>query len=131
MSRKLKGVSIKERIGKEKAEEAKRKMIEGLTGMDYDEYLDTLSEKQKYHKKARHMSKKRNLSKLENHDKSGYELDHTYPVSKGFYSDVSLDSISSLDNLQYLPPKQNRKKSDSIPDKIPQIVKEEIKNEVQ
>jgi hypothetical protein len=120
------GRSYRERFGAEKAKKVKKKVIEGLTNMEYEKYMEKLSEKEKYTKRARYMSRKRNLSQLKHYNKSSYELDHIYPIVKGFYNDVPLEVISSIQNLQFLKQVENRKKNDSIPKSIPKIVEKEL-----
>lgn len=94
--------------------------------VSYEEYVNNLDEKEKYERKVRLKSKRKDLSSLKNHQKEEYELDHIFPVSKGFYRNVSIKAMSSIENLQYIPRKQNRTKSDNIPDNIPKIIKEEL-----
>lgn len=127
VKKRLGGKTWEERFGKEKAKRVRKKMIGELVDeVSYEEYVNNLDEKEKYERKVRLKSKRKDLSSLKNHQKEEYELDHIFPVSKGFYRNVSIKAMSSIENLQYIPRKQNRTKSDNIPDNIPKIIKEEL-----
>lgn len=68
----------------------------------------------KYKRQVWKITKAQNLKKLENFDKrafNGYHLDHKVSIWYGFKNRIDPKLIGSIDNLEFIPWKDNCKKS--------------------
>jgi hypothetical protein len=77
-----------------------------------------------YKKSVYRFTNAQNLSILENieyRSKSGYHLDHIFPISRGFCFNIPAELIGHIDNLIMIPAKENQEKSNSII-KIPEHI---------
>jgi len=90
-------------------EKRKKSIIKNYTGMSYNEYMNKLSEKEKYYKKVLNITKKQPIKLLENYKKRGragidgaYHLDHIIPIIYGFINDIPSEIIGDISNLQFI-----------------------------
>jgi len=75
-----------------------------------------------YKSRVEGYQRKQDLSSLENIDKprtlcgveGGWQLDHIIPIKYGFDNNIPPELIADISNLQMLPWKDNRTKSDKI-----------------
>ena len=86
-------------------------------GITYQQYLDRLTEKEKYYREILRLTKMQPIHFLENYDKRGkrgYHLDHIYPIHRGFLNKMPPEIISDISNLRFIPWEDNLKKSDKL-----------------
>jgi len=83
----------------------------------YKEYLKTISEYEKYRKVVIKITNKQPIQTLENYEKRGvsgkagaYNLDHKYSISEGFFNKIDPQMIGSINNLEFIPWKDNMTK---------------------
>lgn len=83
-------------------------------GIDYDEYIKTLSVYKKYVSDVKKVTNKQKITKLLNYDKRGisgingvYHLDHKYSIIEGFKNNVDSDIIGNINNLEFIPWRDN------------------------
>jgi hypothetical protein len=95
----------------------------------YKEWLSKKSEYELYKMEVMRLTFENDLTKLENWSKRNlyhlYEIDHIYPISRGFKNNIPAQLIGNINNLQIIPRKENRSKSDKILI-IPEHIKEFI-----
>jgi transposase-like protein len=87
-------------------------------GITYDEYLKRLPAFKKYRKKVIYYTNKQDLNSLPNYEKRGksgvdgaYQLDHKYSILEGFKNGIEPDVIANINNLIFIPWKDNLNKS--------------------
>ena len=102
-------------IGRTVSEESKRKTRETRIskGQIYPPDSLTYEEFKKYRRKVHYWSEKNDLSILEHYEKrskTGYSLDHKYSVKAGFENNVPPKVIGHIDNLHFIPVKENSSK---------------------
>ena len=96
--------------------------LQGIaTRLGYETYTDYEAirpAKDKYKALVQKLTEQQPIQTLENHDKRGlcgvigaYQLDHIYPISKGFENNIEPEVIAHIDNLQIIPWKENLLKS--------------------
>lgn len=92
-------------------------LVKRYSGMNYDEYLLKLPEYVKYRKKVLSITNKQNISSLENYNKRGtyknddsYHLDHKFSIIEGFKNNIEPEIIGNINNLEFIPWKENLKK---------------------
>jgi hypothetical protein len=90
----------------------------------YDEYLSRLTDKEKYYKEVIRITRLQNITVLENYEKRSkapdehaYNLDHIYPIIKGFENNIPPEIIGDISNLRFIPWKENLHKSDKLLEK--------------
>lgn len=74
--------------------------------------------KKQYYKLVWELTENNNLSALEHHEKRGfynYHLDHIIPISYGFKKGILPSIIAHIDNLRFIPWKENMKKKAKLP----------------
>jgi|APSaa5957512576_1039674.scaffolds.fasta_scaffold03254_5 hypothetical protein len=83
----------------------------------YDEYLDRLSDYNRYKREVTILTRRIDVSMLLNVEKRGkcgvdgaYQLDHIVEISEGYVNGVSPSELASIDNLQFIPWQENMKK---------------------
>lgn len=84
-------------------------------GISYDEYLNTLDDKNKYYKMVWDVTKRQPIQMLENSEKRGrsdididaYHLDHKVSISHGFLNKISPEKIGHISNLRFIHWKEN------------------------
>ena len=87
----------------------------------YEEYNTTRSEWDKYKAMVQKLTNQQPLHLMENNDKRGlcgvkgaYQLDHIIPINYGFKNNIPPKEIASMNNLQIIPWKENRTKSNKM-----------------
>lgn len=100
---------------------------------EYKEWKASKSEYELYYSEVIQITHNNDLSVLKNYSKKnlyhGYELDHIFPISKGFKLNVPAELIGHIDNLRIIPMEQNRSKKDKlIEDIIPDMLIEYVEN---
>jgi hypothetical protein len=111
--------------GKKLSQSHRDSIREGLVRHYYDipldEWKDLQGEKEVYYREVWRITKQQPLETLENFDKRGnagmcdsYQIDHIYPISKGFMNGIDPYEIGNIKNLQMLPWKENRVKGNNI-----------------
>ena len=119
-----KSMEIKEKLkianlNKPRSIESRKKqantIIQKKYNISYDEYLDTLSDRDRYYKLVSDITKQQPIHLLENYDKRGradiddeaYHLDHKISISYGFYSNIPPEKIGDISNLRFIYWKEN------------------------
>jgi len=67
-----------------------------------------------YKRKVLNITKQQPIQLLENCElrgRKGYHLDHIYPIKLGFINKIEPEVIGNINNLRFIPYKQNLKKS--------------------
>lgn len=84
----------------------------------FEEYVEKYPEKEMYKRNVWRLTYQNDLTVLENWDKRGrcgvkgaYQLDHIYPISKGYENKIPPEELARMDNLRMIPWKQNLLKS--------------------
>src|SRR3989304_2870297 len=87
------------------------------TGLNYEEYEKTLSERQKYYRKVKSITEKQPIRSLIHHEKRGnyrtegaYHLDHKYSISEGFRNNIPPEVIGHIANLEFITWRKNSSK---------------------
>ena len=88
------------------------------SGESHHRFNPNKTEFSKYAALVRQITNKQNLSILENFEKPRgvcglagvYQLDHIISIKTGFDSNMSPESIGSIDNLRFIPWEENREK---------------------
>ena len=101
------------------AKEQINKMRATKAGFDsFEEYVENYPEKEMYKRNVWRLTYQNDLTVLENWDKRGrcgvkgaYQLDHIYPISKGYENKIPPEKLAQMDNLRMIPWKQNLLKS--------------------
>lgn len=98
---------------------------------EYKEWKNRKDEYELYRLEVDRITKANDLSKLPNYCKKNlyhrYELDHIYPIIKGFKNNIPAELIGHIDNLRIIPMSENRRKSDKIIEEIiPDVITEYI-----
>ncbi len=103
--------------------------VRKYSGIPYGEYLTNLSEYEKYRKKVISITNKQPINTLTNYDKRGnykkleaYHLDHKYSISEGFKNSISPEIIGNIENLEFIPWKENLKKKNKCSITITQLI---------
>lgn len=85
-----------------------------LNDEEYEEYIKTITEFQKYRNEVLKVTNRQDLNSLPNIEKRGnwevpgaYHLDHMYTVFEGFENKVPTEIIGNINNLEMLPFKDN------------------------
>lgn len=104
-------------------------MVKRFSGIDYNDYLNNLSEFKKYKRKVISITKKQPIDELSNFNKRGisgidgnFHLDHKFSIVEGFKQKISPWVIGNIINLEFIPWKENVKKRTKC-----SINKEELK----
>ena len=108
----------------------KRRSINAMRyyGISLEEWISLTDDKHKYYLEVRSITKSQNIQTLENYDKRGtsknygYHLDHIYPISLGYVNRVPPHIIGNIENLRFIPWKENILKSNQITN----VIKENI-----
>ena len=103
-------------------EEHINKMRATKAGFDsFEEYVEKYPEKEMYKRNVWRLTYRNDLTILEHWDKRGkcgvegaFQLDHIYPVSKGYENNIPPEELAKMDNLQMLPWKMNLLKSNKL-----------------
>ena len=103
-------------------EEHINKMRASKAGFDsFEEYVEKYPEKEMYKRNVWRLTYRNDLTILEHWDKRGkcgvdgaFQLDHIYPVSKGYENNIPPEELAKMDNLQMLPWKMNLLKSNKL-----------------
>jgi len=103
-----------------KSEGASIGLVKRFSGVNYDEYLKTLPEQEKYRRHVINLTNKQPIHTLINYEKRGvsgidgaYHLDHKYSILEGFKNDIEPEIIASLNNLVFIPWEENVRKRTS------------------
>jgi predicted DNA-binding protein YlxM (UPF0122 family) len=103
--------------------------VRKYSGVSYDEYLANLPEYEKYRKKVINITNKQPIKNLPNYNKRGnykninaYHLDHKYSISEGFKNGVSPEVIDDIENLEFIPWKENLKKKNKCSITMTQLI---------
>ena len=88
-------------------------------GIDYNEWLKTLTVYEKYRCDVRKITNKQPIEQLENFNKRGlsgingaYQLDHKFSILEGFKQGISPEIIGNINNLEFIPWEENNIKKD-------------------
>ena len=95
------------------------KMRATKAGFDsFEEYVEKYPKKEMYKRNVWRLTYQNDLTILENWDKRGrcgvdgaYQLDHIYPISKGYENKIPAEELAKMNNLRMIPWKQNLLKS--------------------
>jgi len=105
-------------MSEESVESRRKTLIETISGVSYDEWESTKTEKELYYKEVWRYTRKQNIELLENYEKraragepDAYHLDHIIPIIYGFYNNIPADVIGDIANLQFIPASDNCSKS--------------------
>lgn len=100
-------------LGKEKSEEAIKKMIETKVGMSYDDWQLAKSEYEKYWREVNKFTNRNLKTLIKNHDIKDvdWHLDHIYSISDGWRNGVSPEIIGNYVNLRFIHAVDNLKKN--------------------
>ncbi len=89
-----------------------------------DEYINSKPDRNKYYSLVWKLTKQHDLTNLSNYDKlaenntagniGAYHLDHIYPINLGYINNIPAELIASIENLRYIPWKDNQIKQDKI-----------------
>lgn len=119
----LKKYNIKKR---DKIEE----IIRGITGLEYNDYINNLKKVKEYKKIVNYLTSKQPIETLPNFEKRGpcgvlgaYQLDHKYSISEGFKNKIDPLIISNINNLEFIPWEENTSKKNKC-----SITIDELKN---
>lgn len=89
-------------------------LVRRFSGIKYDEYLKNLPEQEKYRREVIKLTNKQSIHTLKNYDKRGdsgiegaYHLDHKYSILEGFKNKIKPEIIASLNNLVFIPWRDN------------------------
>jgi predicted DNA-binding protein YlxM (UPF0122 family) len=100
------------------------------TGINYNEYLKSLPEREKYRREVISLTNKQPINLLKNYEKRGvsgldgvYHLDHKYSIFEGFENNIKPEIVASLKNLVFIPWRDNVVKRTNC-----SITKEELIN---
>jgi hypothetical protein len=100
------------------------------TGINYNEYLKSLPEREKYRRQVISLTNKQPINLLKNYEKRGvsgldgvYHLDHKYSIFEGFENNIKPEIVASLKNLVFIPWRDNVVKRTNC-----SITKEELIN---
>lgn len=84
----------------------------------FEEYMEDLPEKKKYHREVWGITYKQDLESFENYDKRGrcgvegaYQIDHIISIDEGYKKNISPKEIGDILNLQMLKWEDNLSKS--------------------
>ena len=87
----------------------------------FEEYVEKYPEKEMYKRNVWRLTYRNDLTVLEHWDKRGkcgvdgaFQIDHIYPVSKGYENNIPPEELAKMDNLQMLPWRENLLKSNNI-----------------
>lgn len=85
-----------------------------LSDEEFEDYLNTVTEYQKYRAEVNKITYKQNLKTLRNYEKRGnflMHLDHMYSAKHGFLNNISTEIIGHISNLRMIPWKENLSKN--------------------
>ena len=92
-------------------------LVKRFSGINYNEYINNLSEFKKYKRKVTSVTKKQPIHNLVNFEKRGisgidgnYHLDHKFSIVEGFKQKISPWVIGNIINLEFIPWEENIKK---------------------
>lgn len=105
-------------------------MVKRYRGISYSEYLKTLDEYGEYRRNVLKITNKQQIHLLENFYKRGvsgkegaYQLDHKYSILEGFKNNISVQLIGNINNLQFIPWKENAVKRTKCSITIDNLIK--------
>ncbi len=105
-------------------------LVKRFSGIDYNTYLKNLPEQEKYTRLVINLTNKQPIHLLKNYEKRGcsgingaYHLDHKYSILEGYKNNINPEIIASLNNLVFIPWKDNVMKRTKC-----SITKEELIN---
>lgn len=114
---KLKG----KRLEKSHRDNIRAGLVKTHYNISLQDWEELQGEKELYYREVWRITYQQPLELLENYDKRGnagqdnaYQIDHIYPISKGFINRISADVIGNINNLQMLYWLDNRKKGNTI-----------------
>jgi len=117
-------------MGHEVKESSKRKRIETIMGISYEEYINSLSYLEKYRRDVKKYTKKSLKNNyLLNYDKrgrienGGWHLDHIVSIIYGFRNKILPKKIGSIENLRMISAQDNLLKWERIDHKGQSILK--------
>lgn len=101
---------------------------------EYKEWENSKTEYELYRTRVRALTESVDVSGLPNFSKKNlwynYELDHIFPVSRGFMMGIPEELIADISNLRIIPRKQNRCKGNKIIEElIPLRIRDYLKKE--
>ena len=92
-------------------------LVKRFSGINYNEYINNLSEFKKYKRKVTSVTKKQPIHNLVYFEKRGisgidgnYHLDHKFSIVEGFKQKISPWVIGNIINLEFIPCEENIKK---------------------
>lgn len=101
-------------------------IIESKSNLSYDEWLLVRTAYQAYVAEVRYVTNLQPIFKLKNYEIRGYQtyhLDHKFSVVEGFRQNIDPNIIGDLVNLEYIPAKENIKKSSRCSITLEQLMK--------
>jgi hypothetical protein len=114
---KLKGQSLK----KSHREKIRESLVKSHYNISINDWFKIKGDKEIYYREVWRITYQQPLSTLENYDKRGnagnigaYQIDHIYPISKGFIEGINPEIIGNIKNIQMLPWYENIRKSNSV-----------------
>lgn len=109
------------KLTKNHKDSIRKGLIKAHHGVSLEEWKSLIGDKENYYREVWNITKQQPLETLRNFDKRGnagtegsYQIDHIYPISKGFLNGIDASKIGNIKNLQMLPWKENIKKGSNI-----------------
>ncbi len=87
-------------------------------------------EKKLFYVKVWYLTELNDLTTLKNHERRkfrGMNLDHIFPISIAFKRNIPPEIVAHIDNLRFIPYKQNMKKGNTVTEEAELIIKKLMK----
>lgn len=104
-------------------------MVKKNRNIHYNEYLNTLTNYGIYKSEVLSVTNKQPIEKLKNYDKRGvsgidgvYHLDHKFSIIEGFKQNIKPEIIGNINNLEFIPWKENLSKGSECSITIDKII---------
>jgi len=106
-------------------------LVKRFSGMNYNDYIDNLSELKKYKREVDRITNQQPINNLLNYDKRGksgeigaFHLDHKFSIIMGFKNNINPEIIGNIKNLEFIPWLDNIKKRTKCSIKITKLMEE-------
>jgi hypothetical protein len=103
-----------------------KKIIESQTGMNYDDYIKSLPERDKYVREVKALTEKTiRREKIKDIEKRSYEfpVDHIVSILFGFKNNIDPKLLASKENLRIITREENISKFDTLTSKGMELLK--------